>query len=210
MRILTIEKLSKTYQTTSEPALDEISFSVREGDFISIIGPSGAGKSTLLRTINRLVEPTSGYIHFDGDDVATANKRELRRIRTKIGMVFQHYNLVDRSSAIENVLHGTLGSKGVIKGSLGIYSKEEKEKAFQLLADLGILEHAYKRCDELSGGQKQRVGIARTLMQEPRILLCGESDKKDGKVKVRMPARIFVFFRFPQMRLKGESTRKCW
>jgi phosphonate transport system ATP-binding protein len=103
-----------------------------------------------------------------------ASKKGLRQIRKKIGMIFQHYNLVDRLSVVENVLHGRLGHKSAMSGVIGRYTEQEKENAFQILSKLGLTEQAYKRCDELSGGQKQRVGIARSLMQEPRLILCDE------------------------------------
>ncbi|HPX70998.1 MAG TPA: ATP-binding cassette domain-containing protein, partial [Bacillota bacterium] len=168
MAILEFQNVSKLYNNTTK-ALTDISFSVDEGEFVSIIGPSGSGKSTILRCVNRLVDATKGTIIFDGHDINRADKRELRRIRTKTGMIFQHYNLVDRLSVIENVLHGRLGHKTTMSGVVGYYSEEEKERAFEILAKLGLSEQAYKRCDELSGGQKQRVGIARSLMQEPRL-----------------------------------------
>lgn len=171
--ILEFKNVSKTYDNVTR-ALTDISFSVNEGEFVSIIGPSGSGKSTILRCINRLVDATQGTIIFDGHDISRADKREIRQIRKKTGMIFQHYNLVDRLSVVENVLHGRLGYKSSISGAIGHYTEEEKEKAFHILAMLGLTEQAYKRCDELSGGQKQRVGIARSLMQEPKLLLCDE------------------------------------
>ncbi|MGI6089865.1 MAG: phosphonate ABC transporter ATP-binding protein [Saccharofermentanales bacterium] len=173
MPILEFKNVSKVYNNITK-ALTDISFSVYEGEFVSIIGPSGSGKSTILRCINRLVDVTQGSIIFDGHDINKADKKEIRQVRKKAGMIFQHYNLVDRLSVIENVLHGRLGYKSVISGVIGHYTEEEKEKAFQILAMLGLTEQAYKRCDELSGGQKQRVGIARSLMQEPRLILCDE------------------------------------
>lgn len=173
MPILEFTNVSKVYNNITK-ALTDISFSVYEGEFVSIIGPSGSGKSTILRCINRLVDVTQGSIIFDGHDINKADKKEIRQVRKKAGMIFQHYNLVDRLSVIENVLHGRLGYKSVMSGVIGHYTEEEKEKAFQILAMLGLTEQAYKRCDELSGGQKQRVGIARSLMQEPRLILCDE------------------------------------
>ena len=173
MPILEFKNVSKVYNNTTK-ALTDVSFSVDEGEFVSIIGPSGSGKSTILRCINRLVDVTQGSIFFDGHDISQADKKEIREIRKKAGMIFQHYNLVNRLSVIENVLHGRLGYKSSIVGAVGHYTEEEKERAFHILAMLGLTEQAYKRCDELSGGQQQRVGIARSLMQEPRVLLCDE------------------------------------
>ena len=173
MPILEFQHVNKVYNNSTK-ALDDVSFSVEKGEFVSIIGPSGAGKSTILRCINRLIDATDGNIIYDGDDSLSLGKRDLRRVRTKTGMIFQHYNLVDRLSVIENVLHGRLGQKSAISGMLGSYSETEKEKAFSILNELGLAEQAYKRCDALSGGQKQRVGIARAIMQEPKLILCDE------------------------------------
>lgn len=173
MPLLELRNISKTYDNVTK-ALQDISISVEEGEMVSIIGPSGAGKSTLMRCINRLVEASSGSVVFDGQDITKINKRALRRVRTKTGMIFQHYNLVDRLSVIENVLHGRLGHKSTLSGAVGYYSENEKKQAFGILDRLGLADQAYKRCDELSGGQKQRVGIARALMQEPKLLLCDE------------------------------------
>ena len=173
MSILKFQNVSKTYNNTTK-ALSDITFSVDEGEFVSIIGPSGSGKSTILRCINRLVDATQGEIQFDSHDINRADKKEIRQVRKKTGMIFQHYNLVNRLSVIENVLHGRLGHKHTLTGVAGYYTEREKENAFQILEKLGLTEQAYKRCDELSGGQKQRVGIARSIMQEPRLILCDE------------------------------------
>jgi phosphonate transport system ATP-binding protein len=173
MPILEFMNVNKIYNGVTK-ALSDISFTVDEGEFVTIIGPSGSGKSTILRCINRLVDTTQGSIMFDEHSVNRANKKEIRQIRKKIGMIFQHYNLVDRLSVIENVLHGRLGYKSTISGAAGFYSEKEKENAFEILSKLGLTEQAYKRCDQLSGGQKQRVGIARSIMQEPRMILCDE------------------------------------
>ncbi|HKK01497.1 MAG TPA: ATP-binding cassette domain-containing protein, partial [Desulfuromonadales bacterium] len=173
--LLEVKNVVKHYHgASSAPALSDVSFSVAEGEFLSVIGPSGAGKSTLLRCINRMIEATSGDVSFDGAVVTTLNKKDLRKLRTRIGMVFQHYNLVDRLTVIENVLHGRLGYKSTLSGMLGRYSREEKGQAFKIINTLGLSEQVYQRCDQLSGGQKQRVGIARALIQNPRIILCDE------------------------------------
>lgn len=173
MPLLELKNVSKTYNNVTK-ALQDVSFTVEEGEVVSIIGPSGAGKSTLMRCINRLVDATSGSVIFDGQDVTASSKKDLRRLRTKTGMIFQHYNLVDRLSVVSNVLHGRLGHKSTLSGAAGFYSEREKENAFRIIDKLGLLEQAYKPCNELSGGQKQRVGIARALMQEPKLLLCDE------------------------------------
>lgn len=173
MELLKVDYLSKEYKGGTK-ALSNVNFSVEEGEFISIIGPSGAGKSTLLRCINRIIDATDGIIIFDNTDVGRVNKKCLRGLRTQIGMIFQHYNLVNRLSVIENVLHGRLGYKSIIQGVIGIYTEEEKSKAFKILSKLGLENQAYKRCDQLSGGQKQRVGIARALIQNPKLILCDE------------------------------------
>lgn len=185
MALLSFQNVSKTYTNVTK-ALQDVSFSVEEGDFVSIIGPSGAGKSTLLRCINRLVDASQGSIFLDGRDVTASNKKELRQIRTQTAMIFQHYNLVERLSVVENVLHGRLGQKSTLSGMAGHYTEEEKKEAFRIIQEMGLEEQAYKRCDELSGGQKQRVGIARAIMQHPKLILCDEPiaslDPKSSKV----------------------------
>ena len=173
MSLLRAEGLGKSYNSETK-VLKDINFEIGTGEFVSIIGPSGAGKSTLLRCINRMVEFNEGKVIFNDLDVGNLNKKELRKLRTNIGMIFQHYNLVPRLTVIENVLHGRFGYKTTLQGVLGRYTEEEKERAFFLLEKLGIEEHAYKRCDQLSGGQQQRVGICRALIQEPALVLCDE------------------------------------
>ncbi|MDD4722089.1 MAG: phosphonate ABC transporter ATP-binding protein [Acidaminococcaceae bacterium] len=172
MAFLECIDITKEYANTI--ALKKISFSVNKGEMVAIIGPSGAGKSTLLRCINRMIVPTAGDVIFDGVNFNTLNSAQLREQRRKIGMIFQHYNLVNRLSVVENVLHGRLGYKTTFEGIFGRYAEGEKEEAFKILARLGLEEQAYRRCDELSGGQKQRVGIARALIQEPKLMLCDE------------------------------------
>lgn len=173
MALLELKKITK-YYNKGTTALDDVSFSVAEGEFVSIIGPSGAGKSTLLRCINRMIEVSSGEVSFDGVSSSGLSKKNLRKLRTKMGMIFQHYNLVDRLTVIENVLHGRLGYKSTLAGIFGRYNQEEKKQAFRILKILGLNDQVYKRCDQLSGGQKQRVGIARALVQNPKIILCDE------------------------------------
>jgi phosphonate transport system ATP-binding protein len=171
--LLSLHDVSKQYGKDTK-ALSDVNFSVNTGEFVSIIGPSGAGKSTLLRCINRMIDASSGEIMFDNVDVMKINKRQLRKLRTQMGMIFQHYNLVYRLSVIENVLHGRLGYKSTLGGILGLYTEEEKRQAMKILRQLGLEDQMYKRADQLSGGQKQRVGIARALIQNPKLLLCDE------------------------------------
>lgn len=171
--MLEIRNLSKVYADGTR-ALNNVSFTVADGEFLVVIGLSGSGKSTLLRCINRLIEPTSGDILLDGVNITQASPGELRRIRRDIGMIFQHFNLVKRSSVMRNVLTGRLGYVNPWLSMAGIFPKEEKERARQALRTVGILEKADNRADALSGGQQQRVGIARALMQEPKLLLADE------------------------------------
>jgi len=171
--VLEIKNLNKIYDDGTH-ALKDLSFTVEDGEFLVIIGLSGSGKSTLLRCINRLIEPTSGQVLWDGVDVTAANNTELRRIRRQIGMIFQHFNLVTRSSVLTNVLTGRLGYVGSMRSILGRWSRADRERAYENLELVGIGDKAHNRADELSGGQQQRVGIARALMQEPRLLLADE------------------------------------
>ena len=162
------------YYDGAKPALDDVSFSVSKGEFVSVIGPSGAGKSTLLRSINRMIEVNRGEVRFEGISVGELNRGDLKRLRSKIGMIFQHYALVDRLTVIENVLHGRLGSKSTLAGAMGRYSRDEKRQAMEVITMLGLGDQIYQRCDRLSGGQKQRVGIGRALIQDPKMILCDE------------------------------------
>ena len=171
--ILSFQNVTKQYPNGVK-ALSGVSFTVRQGEFISIIGPSGSGKSTLLRAINRLISVTQGQVLLDGEDVSRQKGKRLRNLRRKAGMIFQNYNLVYRLSVMQNVLHGRLGYLGGAKGIFGMYSEEDKRRALELLEELGLGEFCYSRASELSGGQKQRVGIARAIMQEPKLLLCDE------------------------------------
>ncbi len=171
--MLEVKHLSKIYPNGTQ-ALTDVSFSVPDGEFLVVIGLSGSGKSTLLRCINRLIDPTEGQIVWDGIDITAAKGNELRKIRRHIGMVFQQFNLVKRSSVMTNVLSGRLGYASTIPSLLGIWPPEEKQRAIEALDTVGISDKARERADALSGGQQQRVGIARALMQEPRIMLADE------------------------------------
>lgn len=171
--MLEVKNLVKIYDG-EVLALDDVSFQVEQGEFLAIIGLSGSGKSTLLRCINRLVEPTSGQILWDGVDVTKANQSELRLVRRKIGMVFQHFNLVNRSSVITNVLSGRLGYVNPTLSLFNHFPERDVQEAIRQLDRVGIADQAYKRADELSGGQQQRVGIARAMIQEPKMILADE------------------------------------
>ena len=171
--LLSVKNVSKKYNNETV-ALKNVSIDVEKGEFISIIGPSGSGKSTLLRSINKMIDISDGSILFENKNIENLKKREIELVRREIGMIFQNYNLVERLTVIENVLHGCLGYKSVIAGILGIYSAEEKKDAFSFLEKVNMTNYAYRKCNELSGGQKQRVGIARAIMQKPKLLLCDE------------------------------------
>lgn len=171
--MLEVKNLTKIYDDGTV-ALRNVSFTVQNGEFLIIIGLSGSGKSTLLRCINRLIEPTEGQILWDGADITDADSTELRNIRRQIGMIFQHFNLVRRSNVITNVLGGRLGYVSQWPSLLHRFPKKDRKLAMQALERMGIADQAFKRADELSGGQQQRVGIARALMQQPKMILADE------------------------------------
>jgi len=171
--MLEIQHLHKVYPNGTV-ALTDVNFTVNDGEFLVVIGLSGSGKSTLLRCINRLIEPTQGKIIWDGVDITAASGADMRRIRRQIGMVFQQFNLVKRSSVITNVLAGRLGYANPWASLLGMWPKEERDRALRALNRVGIADKASARADALSGGQQQRVGIARALMQEPKLILADE------------------------------------
>ena len=171
--MLRVENLSKIYDDGTV-ALKEVSFEVPDGQFLAVIGLSGSGKSTLLRCINRLVEPTTGKVFWNGEDVTAAAQEDLRQVRRRIGMVFQHFNLVHRSTVLTNVLAGRLGYVNPALSILNRFPKEDVRKAVAQLERVGLAEKAKARADELSGGQQQRVGIARAMMQDPEMILADE------------------------------------
>jgi len=181
--ILEVRGLEKSYG--GAPVLKGVDLAIEQGEFVGVIGLSGSGKSTLLRCINRLIDASAGEILVPrallgetangvSADVRMLDRRELRLLRRKIGMVFQQFNIVKRMSVIDNVLSGSLGYQPVLRGSLRIFSGEMKRRALVNLKRVGLLDHAYKRADTLSGGEQQRVAIARTLMQEPVLILADE------------------------------------
>ena len=171
--MLRIENLCKTYGDGTR-ALKEVSFKVEPGEFVTVLGKSGSGKSTLLRCINRLVEPTRGRIFLDDDEVSGAGTRQLRRIRRKIGMIFQDYNLVERSPVLTNALAGQLGYVSPWTSLLNYFPKTETDRALEKIGHMDLGEKAFLKAGNLSGGQKQRVGIVRALMQNPSLILADE------------------------------------
>ncbi|WP_026690792.1 phosphonate ABC transporter ATP-binding protein [Alteribacter aurantiacus] len=171
--IVEVKQLNKTYPDGTV-ALKNINIKAYKGEFIVIIGPSGAGKSTFLRSINRLSEPTGGEILFMGKDIVKAGKRDLRKIRRNIGMIFQGFNLVKRLPTVRNVLHGKLGYMSSVKGAFGLFDQKDVEEALDILKRVGLEDQAFKRADELSGGQQQRVAIARAINQTPQLILADE------------------------------------
>ena len=170
--VLEVKNLRAAYGTRE--ILKGVSFALGADDFYAIIGPSGAGKSTLIRCVNRLVEPSGGEICFNGRDILKVPVQELREVRRNIGMIFQEFNLIERLSVIDNVLTGRLGYTGTLRSLFRAYTKADIEQALRLLDRVGLSEHIDKRADRLSGGQRQRVGIARALIQNPKLLLVDE------------------------------------
>jgi phosphonate transport system ATP-binding protein len=184
--MLTLRHLSKSY-VAGKPVLTDIDLEIAARGITAIIGPSGTGKSTLIRCINRLVEPTAGEILFEGRDLAKLSGADLRRARRHIGMVFQEYNLVERLTVMENLLSGRLGYVSPWRAWRRKFPPEDIRKAFELLDIVGLAGFAHRRADALSGGQRQRVGIARAVMQEPKLLLADEpTSSLDPKTSVEI------------------------
>lgn len=187
--MLEIRQLTKKYQA-GPLALKGVDMEIKEGEIIALIGPSGAGKSTLIRCINRLVEPTSGEIHFHGTDLCTLGAGDLRSARKKMGMIFQEYALVERLSVMENVLSGRLGYVGLLSSIRRKFPSEDVKEALRLLQRVGLEDYIDTRADQLSGGQRQRVGICRALLQSPDLLLIDEPtaslDPKTGRQIMRL------------------------
>jgi len=174
MVVLEVRDLCARYSASGPEVLKGISFSVEADDFFAVIGPSGSGKSTLIRCVNRLVNPSGGEILFYDREVTKLRGRQLRLLRRDIGMIFQEFNLIDRMSVMDNVLSGRLGYTGNLRTLFRAFPRDDIQHALNLLDQVGLLEFVDKRADELSGGQRQRVGIARALMQNPKLLLLDE------------------------------------
>ncbi|OUB59205.1 phosphonate ABC transporter ATP-binding protein [Bacillus thuringiensis] len=171
--MIEFRNVSKMYPNGTK-GWNNINLKIQKGEFIVMVGLSGAGKSTLLRSVNRLHEITEGEIFIEGESITAAKGKGLRRMRRDIGMIFQSFNLVKRSTVLKNVLAGRVGYHSTLRTTLGLFPKEDVELAFQALKRVNILEKAYARADELSGGQQQRVSIARALAQEAKIILADE------------------------------------
>lgn len=171
--MIKFEDVGKRYPNGYE-GLKHIDLEIEQGEFVAIIGLSGAGKSTLIRTINRMHDVTSGKLTVDGTDVMSLSGKSLRRFRRKVGMIFQSFNLITRTTVINNVLTAFVPDMPWYRSVFGIYNQEEKMKALEALDKVGILDKAFVRADQLSGGQQQRVALARTLAQNPEIILADE------------------------------------
>ncbi|CUN91075.1 phosphonate ABC transporter ATP-binding protein [Clostridium sp. NSJ-49] len=171
--MIKFDKVNKFYPNGLH-ALKNISLEINQGEFVAIIGLSGAGKSTLLRTINRMHDISEGSLTVNGQEVNDLKGKELRKFRRKVGMVFQSFNLVTRTTVINNVLTSRVPDMPLWKSIIGLYSKEDKVIALEALDKVGILDKSYVRADQLSGGQQQRVALARTLAQKPEIILADE------------------------------------
>lgn len=191
--MLKIDRLSKTYDNGTS-ALREVSLSVEPGEFVVILGKSGSGKSTLMRCINRLVEPSSGKVFLDGEDVTSATPGKLRELRKKMGMIFQQYNLITRYSVQSNALMGRLASTSTLASILNLFSNEDVERSRQVLDRLSLSDKYLIRSDDLSGGQQQRVGLARALMQGPELLLADEPVSSLDPVTSRQILKLLAEF----------------
>ncbi|EEG77664.1 phosphonate ABC transporter ATP-binding protein [Dethiobacter alkaliphilus] len=172
--LLTIDNLTMRYPRAESCALDNVALNLTAGERVAVLGQSGSGKSTLVRCINRLVEPQSGRVAWDGQDVLGLKPEQLKRYRRDVGMIFQNFALVDRLDVLHNVLVGSFGRQPWWRPLLGRYSAEEVAMALDALKRVGMSDKAAARADRLSGGQRQRVGIARALMQKPRLILGDE------------------------------------
>ncbi|MFC4776893.1 phosphonate ABC transporter ATP-binding protein [Paenibacillus sp. GCM10023252] len=172
--MLQITGLTKTYPGEKLPALQDINLQIGQGEFVAMLGPSGAGKSTLIRCMNRLIEPDEGRIVLNGQSLRELRSSEMREVRSRIGMVFQHFHLLPRLSVLTNVLAGRLAVMPAWRSLLGLYSSADKARAMAALAEVDLSALASRRVEDISGGQKQRVAIARVFMQQPELLLGDE------------------------------------
>ena len=189
--MIQFDHVSKVYPNGTV-GLDDVNLTIQDGEFVAIIGRSGAGKSTLLRSVNRMHRITSGTLMVNGINVSTLSGKSLRRFRRGIGMVFQSFNLVTRTTVIKNVLSACVPDMPFWRVLLGIFRREDKMKALESLDKVGILDKAYIRADQLSGGQQQRVALARTLAQDPQIILADEPVASLDPVTAKQVMQDFV------------------
>ncbi len=171
--MIKFKNVSKKYPN-GVTALKDVNLEIDKGEFVAIIGLSGAGKSTLIRTVNKMHDITEGELIVNGEDTTKLKGKSLRKFRQEIGMVFQSFNLVTRTTVLKNVLVSRVSRLGVVKSAFGIFSKEDKIIALEALDKVGILDKAFVKAADLSGGQQQRVALARTIAQEPKIILADE------------------------------------
>ncbi|CAM3827511.1 phosphonate ABC transporter ATP-binding protein [Alkalicoccus chagannorensis] len=171
--MIEFNNVSLTYPNGHQ-GLNDVNIQINDGEFVVIVGLSGAGKSTFIRSINRMVTPTEGELKVDEENILPLQGKKLRSLRTKVGMIFQHYNLVKRSTVMKNVIAGRLGHTGTVRSLLQLFDKEDRALAYTNLKRVNIAEKVHARADQLSGGQQQRVSIARVLTQEPRVVLADE------------------------------------
>lgn len=189
--MIEFKNVYKTYPN-GFTALKNVNLNIEQGEFVAIIGLSGAGKSTILRCINRMHDIQQGTLTVDDVDVESLSGKALRRFRRKVGMIFQSFNLVSRSTVIKNVLTADVPDMPFWRVLFGIFTKEQKMRALESLDKVGILDKAYTRCDQLSGGQQQRVALARTLNQNPSIILADEPVASLDPVTARQIMSDFV------------------
>lgn len=189
--MLRLENISVVYDKKIR-AVDDVSIEVPQGDILGIIGSSGSGKSSLLKTINLLNRPSSGHIYLDEKDITDYKGKNLRNIRREIGFVFQDYNLIEKSSVLQNVLIGRLGYKSSLKSIFGIFNDEDYESAMKSLKNVGLTEKVFSKAEDLSGGQKQRVAIAKTICQRPKIIL---ADEPVSSLDIRTSEDIMDYFK---------------
>ncbi|MFZ3578471.1 phosphonate ABC transporter ATP-binding protein [Virgibacillus sp. DJP39] len=172
--MIDMKNMAVHYSGTELEALSNINLSFKQGEFICILGKSGAGKSTFIRCLNGLQKPTKGEIHLDSHPITNLKGEALRKTRREMGMIFQHFNLIPRLSVLQNVLTGTFGYRSSFKNMIGWFKADELDQAKRVIADMGLSQMVDRKVENLSGGQKQRVGIARALVQKPRVLLGDE------------------------------------
>ncbi|MBM7573626.1 phosphonate ABC transporter ATP-binding protein [Aquibacillus albus] len=172
--MLKIENLTVHFHDSNEPALEDVNLNFQRGEFVCILGKSGAGKSTFVRCINGLQKPTSGEIFWNDKPILQMKEENLRKVRREMGMIFQHYNLIPRLTVLQNVLTGSFGYRSTFKSLVGWFDKEEIDKAKKVIEDVELTDQINRKVEQLSGGQKQRVGIARAMLQKPKMFLGDE------------------------------------